>query len=193
MWSTDGCPCTLLSPKIARIAINSIESKLCSLCLNMGYLKIIFCRSLWIDAFGFHTKWRKDLEVKSWKCLLKYNKKGVATESAISRLSLRQFSAAFIILITGYLVAFVAFILERCFLMKEVIVVWWWWLYSSCTLHENDPPSTLPPNMRQLHYFGTSHSTLFSLPKSHNLVMTIKSHIAENDHTFLFHLSTNDY
>ena len=125
MWSTDGCPCTLLSPKIARIAMKSIESKLCSLCLNVGYLKFIFCRSLWIDAFGFHTKWRKDLEVKSWKCLLKYNKKGVAIESANSRLSLRQLFAAFIILIIGYLIAFVAFILERFFLANEVIDVWW--------------------------------------------------------------------
>ena len=98
--------------------MKSIESKLCSLCLNVGYLKFIFCRSLWIDAFGFHTKWRKDLEVKSWKCLLKYNKKGVAIESANSRLSLRQFSAAFIILITGYLVAFVAFVLERFYFGK---------------------------------------------------------------------------
>jgi hypothetical protein len=134
MSSTDGCPCTLLSPKIAHIARKSIESKMCSLWSCMEYLKIIFCRSLWITEFGFMIKWRKDLEVRSWKCLLKYNKKGVENKSAISRLSLRQFSAAFVILITGYLVAFVAFILERCFLMKEVLVVWWLWLYLSWTL-----------------------------------------------------------
>jgi hypothetical protein len=61
---------------------------------------------------GLYKKWRSHDQVPH-RCLLKYNKEGIAVETTRAPLKLQQLSGAFLVLAIGYNSALMVFIVER--------------------------------------------------------------------------------
>ena len=68
-------------------------------------------------AHGLWDYWEKTREYKGTadKCYLKYNRKGVETQSAISPIQLKQLFVPFVILLCGWLIGFFLFLRERMY------------------------------------------------------------------------------
>nr|CAH0099274.1 unnamed protein product [Daphnia galeata] len=77
------------------------------------YIEEINRGSLWFFDTGLRDYWFKDYEQLPKQCRLNYNNKGVATKRSNAQLNLKHFYLAFLILIIGYLLAFLQFCREK--------------------------------------------------------------------------------
>ena len=79
-------------------------------------LKLFSFRSYLWDSFGLQDYWRRKLAPRVDQCRLKYNSRGgsaqVIKDLAV-RFKLQQYYLAFVLLFTGFALAFIQFIRER--------------------------------------------------------------------------------
>ena len=69
---------------------------------------------MWNIAHGFHVYWERSREYTgTGQCLLKYNNKGVDTQSVLSPINLTQLFVPFLVLFVGCLLAIIQFIREK--------------------------------------------------------------------------------
>ena len=70
---------------------------------------------LWTFDTGLRMKWvfPPSFGHEYTKCLLKYNKNGVEVKGSSNPLKLKQFTAPFIVLFAGSILAFIAFCYEH--------------------------------------------------------------------------------
>ena len=77
---------------------------------NLYYLD----RSFWWHAYGLSNYWNRKLAPRAELCRLNYNSAGESVKVAgLEPLKLKQFYLAFLLLITGYLLSFIVFMMER--------------------------------------------------------------------------------
>ena len=98
-----------------------------------------FNRSMRAIDLGLYKQWKSNDQVPH-RCLLNYNKKGIAVETTRAPLKLRQLSGAFLVLVIGYTSALMVFIVER-------IPCWWNRRQMASTIL--DKPSECPENRDQ--------------------------------------------
>ncbi|XP_057372903.1 glutamate receptor ionotropic, delta-1-like isoform X1 [Daphnia carinata] len=79
------------------------------------FIEEINRESLWFIAIGMREYWYAEHDKQPEKCKLQYNSKGVATKRSSKRIKLQQFYLPFLILFSGYLLAFIQFCREKCF------------------------------------------------------------------------------
>ncbi|KAI9560828.1 hypothetical protein GHT06_011780 [Daphnia sinensis] len=79
------------------------------------YIEEINRESLWFIDVGLRAYWYDEHEKQPEKCKLQYNSKGVSTKRFSKRIKLQQFYLPFLILFSGYMLAFFQFCREKLF------------------------------------------------------------------------------
>ena len=103
------------SPYVGELNKAWVKFEFCHIFIKIPFLFIwVLFRSLWYAEFGLMDHWLKKLAPRADQCRLDYNSRGGTVQvSKLAPFKLTQFYLVFLVLLVGYVMAFIQFIRER--------------------------------------------------------------------------------